>query len=60
MLPMLGKEQETVMQALETPHNSSKRSCFGTKYSKTPPPKKSGNFNGDPEGCRLGLTPAPD
>jgi hypothetical protein len=42
-----------------SPHYLRKRSHFGTEYRKAPPPPK-GKINGDQEGCRLGLKPAPD
>jgi hypothetical protein len=44
-LPTLNKEKEPL----------------GTEYRKAPPPRKGKEkINGDQEGCRLGLKPAPD
>jgi hypothetical protein len=58
-----GKEKRKNYAGSEnhSPHQLRKRSHFGTEYRKAPPPqKKKGKINGDQEGCRLGLKPAPD
>jgi hypothetical protein len=49
------------VQASETyfPHESRKRSHFGTECRKTSPTRKIREHYGDQEGCRLGLKLAP-
>jgi hypothetical protein len=57
------KKKEKTTQAVRkyhSPHQLRKRSHFGTGYRKTPPPKGKEKINGDQEGCRLNMKPAPD
>jgi len=50
------------MQAVEihSPNYSRKRSHFSIGYRKTPQPNEKEQIDGDQEGCRLYLKPAPD
>jgi hypothetical protein len=56
------KGKRKIMQAVEihSPNYSRKRSHFSIGYRKTPQPNEKEQIDGDQEGCRLYLKPAPD
>jgi hypothetical protein len=48
------------MQTVKQLPTLEKRSHFGTRYRKTPPPKNKRKLNGDQEGYMLDLKPSPE